>query len=175
MLPDQEEFFDRLYREYFWKLKRYSLLYLNESQAEEIVQDAFHEAVEKIDSLYIHENPGGWLMNTLKNKIRNCQRTNRRDLLRLVSLDAEPAMQAAAPGNAEDRMEQQEALASASERIGQALSPDELYLLRRIAYGNASHKEVAAELGISVWASQKRLERIRDKLDKLFPGYRRRK
>ena len=55
------------------------------------------------------------------------------------------------------------------------LTQEEFYLLRRIVFESASHLEVAEELGISVWASQKRLERIRKKLEQAFPNRRRNK
>lgn len=87
MLPEYEPFFTRLYQDNFWKLRRCAQVHLNPEQAEEVVQDTFHAALEKIDLMTAHQNPGGWLMETLKNKIRNCQRTNHRDLLRLVALD----------------------------------------------------------------------------------------
>jgi DNA-directed RNA polymerase specialized sigma24 family protein len=42
-------------------------------------------------------------------------------------------------------------------------------------FDRASHQQVAQEFGISVYASQKRLERIRDKLYTVFPERKRRK
>lgn len=172
MLPNQENFFNQLYQENLWKLRRYALTCLNENQVEEIVQDTFFEATKKIDILIAHENPGGWLMDTLKNKIRNCQRRNQKELMLLVSLDSETVLQIAAPRNTEDIVEQNELLSSTSQIIKDSLSSDDLHILKRIVFDNASHKEVSDELGISVWTSQKRLERIRAKLRKLFPGHR---
>ena len=172
MLPNQETFFNQLYQDNFWKLKRYALTCLNENQAEEIVQDTFFEATQKIDILTAHENAGGWLMNTLKNKIRNLQRKNQKELMLLVSLDTQTVLQIAAPESADDIVEQDKAFWDATQKIKGSLSSDEMQLLKRIAFDNASHKEVSKELGISVWTSQKRLERIRVKLGKLFPGYR---
>ena len=69
MLPNQEQLFEHMYQENFWKLRRYALIYLSESQSEEIVQDTFYEAAQKIDLLLEHKNPEGWLMNTLKNMV----------------------------------------------------------------------------------------------------------
>ena len=76
MLPEQELFFIQLYENNFWKLKRYASMFFSPTQAEEIVQDTFHEGVEKIDVLFGHEKPEGWLMDVLKNKMRNLQRRN---------------------------------------------------------------------------------------------------
>ena len=46
--------------------------------AEETVQDTFRIACIKPDSLMNSQNPHGWLINTLKNVIRNRQRTEAR-------------------------------------------------------------------------------------------------
>ena len=51
------------------------------------------------------------------------------------------------------------------------LPPEDYRLLCRITLEGATHLEVAKELGISVWSSQKRLQRIRKKLCKqLLPN-----
>lgn len=175
MLPEYEEWFDRLYRENFWILKRYARIHLNSTQAEELVQDVFHDALKKLDIIYAHSNPGGWLMETLKNKIRNMQRTNQRDLLRLVSLDSEDVQQISEAETSESVIEQAENSRSIKEMLDATLSNEEKYILRRLIFEKASHKELAKELGITVWSSQKKLERIRNKLDQLFPGHRRKK
>lgn len=175
MLPEQEMFFIQLYEDNFWKLKRYAGMFLPPTQAEETVQDAFHEGVEKIDILFCHEKPEAWLMGVLKNKIRNLQRRNQRELLWIVSLDLESVMAIPAAEIVDDLIEQNQMQASAIKKIENTLSDDELYILKRSVFDQSSHKELSAELGISVWASQKRLERIRDKLGKLFPGYRKNK
>ena len=53
----------------------------------------------------------------------------------------------------------------------QLLPPEDYRLLCRITLEGATHLEVAKELGISVWSSQKRLQRIRKKLCKqLLPN-----
>ena len=51
------------------------------------------------------------------------------------------------------------------------LPPEDYRLLCRITLEGATHLEVAKERGISVWSSQKRLQRIRKKLCKqLLPN-----
>ncbi len=62
-------FIDKLYREHFPDMltmakKRVGFMTI----AEDIVQDTFLEALDQIDMLYEHENPGGWLMETAKRK-----------------------------------------------------------------------------------------------------------
>ena len=50
---------------------------------------------------------------------------------------------------------------SVIEKVERVLTPEEYQLLKRLVFDRASHLEVAQEFGISVYASQKRLERIR--------------
>ena len=79
MRPDQEEFFTVLYREYFNQIKLYAMAHISDPhRAEEIAQDTFHTAVEKIDTLMKADEPIRWLKRTAKNKIRNEQRTRQR-------------------------------------------------------------------------------------------------
>ena len=72
MRPDQEEFFTVLYREYFNQIKLYAMAHISDPhRAEEIAQDTFHTAVEKIDTLMKADEPIRWLKRTAKNKIRS--------------------------------------------------------------------------------------------------------
>ena len=90
MMPDEKELVERLYRLYFKKLFIYASAVLrDQEQAKDIVQDTFHEAMRRIDVVAKHENPGGWLMNVVKNKIKECERNRRRDLYCLLSLEAD--------------------------------------------------------------------------------------
>ncbi len=168
MLPEQDLFIEELHRKYFRKLTLYAMSVLrNRDRAQDIVQDTFHQALEDIEGLMVHENPGGWLMNTVKNKIRESERARRRYINRFVSLDSEiseelmPASELAAELNEPDEV-------LTLEKIEQALTSEEYNLLKRLVFDKASHLEVAKELGITVYASQKRLERIRKKLRKKF-------
>ena len=64
-----------------------------------------------------------------------------------------------------------EILIAALDAIRALLPPEDYRLLCRITLEGATHLEVAKELGISVWSSQKRLQRIRKKLCKqLLPN-----
>ena len=65
-----EEFFTVLYREYFNQIKLYAMAHISDPhRAEEIAQDTFHTAVEKIDTLMKADEPIRWLKRTAKNKI----------------------------------------------------------------------------------------------------------
>lgn len=175
MLPEQDEWIEKLYRTYFKRLTQYAVSALGDlPRAQDVVQDAFHEALIHIDDLITHENPGGWLMVTVKYKIRESERVRRRELLRFLSFDTD-IMSERIPG---DEWMEEQALSddlSVMERIVQALTPEEYHLLKRLVLDGASHPQVAQELHISVYASQKRLERIRAKLYQVFPERKKRK
>ena len=175
MMPDKNELVERLYRLHFKKLFIYANAVLRDpEQAKDVVQDTFHEALRRIDVFAKHENPGGWLMNTLKNKLKENERTRRRDLLRLHSLDADFPDESNLPEElVAAQPEPQEE--SVIEKVERVLTPEEYQLLKRLVFDRASHLEVAQEFGISVYASQKRLERIREKLYTVFPERKKRR
>lgn len=52
--------------------------------------------------------------------------------------------------------------------IQRVLSEEEYALLRQITLEKRPYKNVAEELGITVWTCQKRIERIRKKLKQHF-------
>ena len=171
MQAEQEAFLEELYRNYLTKLTIYASSALGDrSRAQDLAQDVFHEAIIHIDTLMAHENPGAWLMQTAKNKIHEYHRAYTRYIQTFISLDY---FTCAGIGSAEDSiMKIDESInTSPIKRIEQILSSEEFSLLKRLIFEKASHLEVAKELGITVWTSQKRLERIRKKLLEIFPEH----
>ena len=76
---EEEEYIERLYREMYTRLCIYAMSALgSKALAEEAVQDTFRIACIKPDVLMSSKNPRGWLINTLKNVIRNRRRTEAR-------------------------------------------------------------------------------------------------
>ena len=172
MLPEQQPFIEELYRRLFPNMFRYAKLHLeNPLLAEELVQDSFHEAVRKVDVLIHHPNPQGWLMLTLQNKIQNCKRDLARQKEQILALDKDTLESILISDSAEKTMLEKDDYSQTVMRIDGALNDEEKYLLRRFTFEEASHCEIAEELGISIWASQKRIVRIRSKLEKIFPMY----
>lgn len=166
MLPAQDAFIEKIYHESFTQLWIYAKAALgNPEQAQEVVQDTFHEAVRHIDILMTHGNPKGWLMDTLKKKIMHAHRSTNRYTLHFISLDSDIefsdpvlASEDPDPSNVHDTLK----------GIRQVLSDDEWNLIRKIALEKQPYKNVAEELGITVWTCQKRVERIRKKLKQYF-------
>ena len=95
---EEEKFIEQLYREMYTRLYLYAKnAQGNKMLAEEAVQDTFRIACIKPESLMSSKNPRGWLINTLKNVIRNRQRTEARlNNLLLAAMSAyEPQAKAA--------------------------------------------------------------------------------
>ena len=175
MLPEQDAFFEAIYFEHFKKLVIYARAFLRDQEkAQEIVQDVYHEAVLHIEVVMTHENPGGWLMKTLKNKLLEYERNRKKHLARFLSLDSEVSHQVTSPDNVMAGIEAAEGK-SVWSIVQENLTEEEQYILKRIVLEGATHLQVAKERNISVYTSQKRLQRLREKLYKVFPERRKRK
>lgn len=175
MKPTQDVFLSELFYKYFKQLFIYANTILqNPAEAQDIVQDTFHVAVDRIDILSEHENPGGWLFQTLKNKIRESERKKKQYLEHIIPLLPTIFENLEDPNSLED-----EVLSRldnpVADKLKEVLTPEELNLLYQFFLEGKSHKQLADEFGISIWNSQKRIERIRKKLFAVFPEYQRKK
>lgn len=162
MRTDDERLIETLFRQYFKKLTLLSYAKVKKwDVSEEIVQDTFHEALIHIDVLRAHPNQVGWLVNTTKYKILEYKRRRKQMLQRFLEIG--DIADLAAP---KDEIEQviDRTDHTVENLLETTLKPEERYLLKRFIFDQATHKEIAEELHISVSASQKRLERIRKKL-----------
>lgn len=172
MSPEEDCFLANLHRTYFNRLTIYARARLkNTDKAKDVVQDAFHDATRNIELLYNHENPLAWLTKSVKLKIQFENRTYQRYINRFISLEISNVDEPASDADpVEDAVEAREA-STVWEKVDAALKPEELKFLKRYVFGRASHKQLAEEFGITVWHSQKKLERIRKKLKKIYPDW----
>lgn len=173
--PEESKFIEDLFNQYGESLWRYAYTCVQDAEyADELISDLFHTASRKPKQVMTYDSAFGWLIGVLKKKIKKSQETRRRYARRFISLDEE-TLDEFLPSDirpTEDRAELE--LTSGTDtlaKIQAALSPEEFYILKRITLNKATHKAVAQELGITVWDSQKRLERIRKKLHRIFPEY----
>lgn len=163
------DFLEELYRTYFESLRMYAVCTLkNADLSEEVVQDTFHEASRHLEELVQHPNPGGWLRVTLKYKIAHVQRDMSRYRKRIVSLDTGDVYGDQIP-SVEGYFPQQ--TESILQTVREVLTEEEWALLRKIALENQPYKTVAEELGTTIWACQKRVQRIREKLRQPLKDY----
>lgn len=151
--------FDTLIQQYYLEMYLQMLKYaqcilIDSSLAEEAVQESFRIACEKPRELCNSPNPKGWLMQTLKNVMRNMQRSRSRlNHLVIASLDQEDHLIDASESDLHLDLE-----------YADLLSADDYSLLKLIALERYSMLEAAEEFGISVEACKKRVQRAKKKL-----------
>ena len=156
---NQRDDIEKLYQEMFHPMLAYAQNALNgHALAEEAVQDTFRIACAKAENLLSSPNPKGWLLNTLKYVIRNSIRS-RAYLNRLViaSLDFD-----------ENISHEKEYIDDLKiDLLFSDLADDEDYkLIKKIALDKCTILEAAEELGISLEACHKRVQRARKRLKK---------
>lgn len=161
---DQEAFFEAFYKEHFRELKARAYSHTHDwDRAQYVVQDAFYIAVSKADVFMNSPNPLGWMKRTVDYVAKNEVRARKRQLQLFMSMEEvwkEPAV--------EDPYHKEEF--GILDQCETLLSPQDLKLLKRIVLDKVSYLEAADELGITMWACRKRVQRmtkgLREKLER---------
>lgn len=153
MLNDeQRRFIEKMYLEMFELLMAYACSSLeSESIAEEAVQETFRIACMKPEAVINSPNPKGWLINTLKNVIRN---TKRKQAGALKLLSEYLASQSSRAGFSEDSI-------SLEVNYGSVAELEEFKLIKEMAVDGISQLEMAQARGISLDACKKRVQRAK--------------
>lgn len=152
---DQSRLIEQIYMEMYDMLITYARCSLQEDAlAEEAVQEAFRIACQKPESLQESPNPKGWLVNTLKNTIRNIKH-NRENARRILTQYLEAHVN-------EDSYSQDKL--SLATLYGNIANTEEFKLLTEFAIEGQSHLEMAKARGITVNACKKRVQRAKEKL-----------
>lgn len=155
LTSEQDARISQLYEETEKRLYIYALSALSEhTLAEEALQDTFRIACGKPDELLTSQNPHGWLMETLKYVIRNTRRSRAR--LNSLLLSALPLETVAAEPSKQDM----EFDVMCSDYVG----GEDYRLLQMITLDKYTMLEASQELGISVEACKKRVQRAKKKL-----------
>lgn len=157
MNPQQKKQIGELYQEMFDKLMAYARVNLDsDSLAEEAVQETFRIACQKPECVCDSVNPQGWIVNTLKNTIRNMisSRANARRILETYMMT-----QLREFSVTEDRIN----LNVLYENVADT---EEFKLLSEMAIEGRSHEEMARSRGISVSACKKRVQRAKETLQR---------
>ena len=155
-----EHFFDALYLEMYDMLLIYAERALDNQHAlaEEAVQDTFRICWMKMDEVVVSENPKGWLLETLKNVIRNIRRSQARYANLLLVLNK--TFPAADPA-AEDEI-------GLDLAYGDLKDNPDYQLLKEFVLEHRSIKELAREREITVDACKKRIQRAKERLKEYF-------
>lgn len=173
MEPAQDNLLEDLFCKYYYDLMSYAKMCLGSLDlAEDMVQDTFHEATNQVDSLLEHPYPDRWLIKTLKFKICNYTRTqsrHRKYLVECLDFTVFPS------GESVEQLVIEKEEQPLFQRLHKVLEEEEVSFLVDATLKNCSHAQLAEKYGLTVWASAKRLSRIRKKLLDEFPEHRCRK
>lgn len=146
---------EKLYKEMYPALYAYALRVLkNPALAEEAIQDAFCIACEKRDRVLSNPRPQGWIMTTLKYVMQNMLRTQQK-LQRMLSLNAGDELPVEGPE-----------LLNVDLLFCNVSGSEDFQILKRVALEQCTIPELSQELGISVEACKKRIQRARKRLQK---------
>lgn len=157
LTSSQEQQLTQLYAEMFGILFAYASSALGDTSiAEEVVQETFCIACTKPEALFSSRNPKGWLMQTLKYVIMNTRRRLAR--LNRIILATVSVENTEAPAANEDSH-----LVLDYEDLVSKADFDLLY--KHVIY-HASILELSQELGISMEACKKRIQRAKKKFEK---------
>ncbi|MDO5784909.1 MAG: sigma-70 family RNA polymerase sigma factor [Eubacteriales bacterium] len=149
-----DEKIEQLYREMYELLYAYAYSALHSHvQAEDAVQETFRIACVRRAEVFSSPNPKGWLRITLKHVIYSIwhKNNNKDKLLAYLTATTEQAV-----------MDEIDVDILFSDIADSA----EYQLIKRIAIDNCSMAELAQELGISVEACKKRVQRARKTLQR---------
>lgn len=137
-MPEQNEWFDRLYRDHSARLYKQAVYVLHDSHlAEDLVEETFLILLYKQRDLANHPNLAGWLSLTLKNLICD-ELKSARHRLEVPLIPDDTATSA-------DTYHQ-----SLDELLPKGLSSKERELLILLFEEQLSYEEIAQRLGISV-------------------------
>ena len=152
MTAKQEKMIEQLYLEMYALLLQYGRSSLgNESLAEEAIQETFQIACMKADELLSSHNPRGWLVNTLKNTIRNTKRVQENASRQLFAYIATHS----------NIVDFSEAKVSFEVMYEDLVQTEEFKLIKEMVIDKKSCLEMAQSRGISLNTCKKRIERAK--------------
>lgn len=148
---------EALYFECYKKLETFAVCSLkNMSLAEEAVQETFRIACSKPESIAASPNPKGWLVNTLKYVISNIEK--RQMVASKIISDY--------LGDEIDKLPAPVEQINLELLYGDVADSEEFKMIKAIALDGKSMIELAEELGITVAACKKRVQRAKKNLQK---------
>ncbi len=151
---------DTLYHTMWKRLLFYANTVLqNPDLAAEAVQDVFRIACSRPSAVLNSENPRGWLMNTLKNVLRDIQRAEAKQASLAIKIQSTKIFD---PG---DKVSDDVNIRLMCQRF---LGEDDYTLIEMVIFQKYTLAEAAQKLGITLEACKKRFQRAKKKLKKFF-------
>ena len=167
LTPEQDRMITQLYHEMFQMLFHYANSALgNPSFAEEAVQDTFRIACANSDDLLNSPNPRGWLLETLKNVIRNMRRSFARQNRLNDKLISIAEMQSKS-----NQVTPEDDITALKAICIKVLGEDEFRLFWRVSMDKLTMAEAAQEFHIHVETCKKRIQRAKKKLKNHIKNY----
>ena len=158
-----EELYEQYYQTYYSKLWRQALQILRQYQgtgdpgrAEEAVQETFLIAWEKPKAFLDSPSPEGWLVNTLKNVLRNMIREDQRWTARLQAI--------------QDKLTQDGAhsVPGIELELEGLLPPEEWEILKRFYLEGETDETLCRELGVKKSTLAMRIKKIKETFRKNY-------
>jgi len=147
-----EELLEELFHDMFIKLVEAANFKLRDYQAaEDIVQDTFALAQEKIEDLISCENPRGWLYNVMKNKLLHELRSRSRFLVMQKKLEV-------------DQLTVDPPEITFRPDYFDILSEEEYEMLRSVYVDGLPIRMVAEMMSLSYDVGRKRIQKAKEKL-----------
>lgn len=159
----QRQFFHKLYYEMYDTLKREAYYFVRDKEAvQDILQETFFEAYKKLDVLYGHENPQGWLVEAVRYKsLPYRKKLNERLRQEIRELDL---------SNLPELSGVDEYPFLLFDVMKEALKKDEYELVMKRVLGGYSFGELAKEYEISEGACKMKVKRSLEKLRGVLGG-----
>lgn len=175
MTPQQQEFFEELYRNNFNRIMMYINIRIKEVEtAKDIAQDTFYEAAKQIETVMSHEKPAAWLTQVARNKVCAYMRFCQRWLRPLLSLDFElPEAFSAVEEDGYRKIDN--GYSDLAKIIQENLTEQERYLLKQIVVNRVGYLQMAKKLNISLSMVEKRMAKIRTTLLSYYPEFKKNK
>ena len=152
-MPEHDEWFDKLYTEFYAKLFKQAYYVLqNYALAEDLVEETFLVLLYKKEQLLNHPNIAGWLYKTLKNVIMNELKSSKHNLE--IPL-----------GN--EHMDSNTYSHPLEMTLPQGLTAKEREILILLYEKQLSYEDIATHLGISILNCRTRAFRAREHYKRL--------
>lgn len=156
MDPSSRKMFAAIYKKYYNQLVAHAYRYLHDwPLSNEAAQEAFLVAWRRFEVFQASENQIGWLKVTTKNVALNMVTKMIREKQLFISICE--VSDSAATNSMEIPL-------SIDLMFQNIITDEEIYLLKRIVLDKAIYLDLSKELNISVWACQKRMQRLLKKL-----------
>ena len=153
---EQGRYIEQIFKNMYGILYAYAVSNLkNEFQAEEAIQETFCIICQRPQGMLASPNPNGWVMQTLKNVLKNTKRRN--ETLKKHFTAAENADVGWVRDTRSGACDDVDLLYAG------LIREEDFYLLKQIILESRTMLDMAEELGISVEACKKRFQRAEKK------------